>query len=69
MFAGLPSRLEKDVRELRVENMAKGDKSRADRFKLKIEDAPRRKNILLRSMPRGQKVAGEEGVRTKMRWN
>jgi len=46
MFAGLPSRLEKDVRELWVENVAKGDKSRAGKFKLKIEDPPRRKNMV-----------------------
>jgi len=46
MFAGLPSRLEKDVRDLWVENVAKGDKSRAGRFKLKIEDPPRRKNMV-----------------------
>jgi len=46
MFAGLPSRLEKDVRELWVEGVAKGDKSRAGKFKLKIEDPPRRKNMV-----------------------
>jgi len=46
MFAGLPSRLEKDVRDLWVEGVAKGDKSRAGRFKLKIEDPPRRKNMV-----------------------
>lgn len=46
MFAGLPSRLEKDVRELWMERVAKGDLSRASKFKLKIEDPPRRKNMV-----------------------
>merc|ERR1712228_913072 len=46
MFAGLPSRLEKDVKELWIENVAKGDRSRVGEFKLKIEDPPRRKNMV-----------------------
>jgi len=46
MFAGLPSRLEKDVKELWIENVAKGDRSRVGKFKLKIEDPPRRKNMV-----------------------
>lgn len=46
MFAGLPSRLEKDVKELWVQNVAKGDRSRVSKFKLKIEDPPRRKNMV-----------------------
>ena len=46
MFAGLPSRLEKDVKELWVQNVAKGDRSRLSKFKLKIEDPPRRKNMV-----------------------
>jgi len=46
MFAGLPSRLEKDVKDLWVEKVAKGDRSRLNKFKLKIEDPPRRKNMV-----------------------
>eukprot|EP00483_Globobulimina_turgida_P004909 UN04918 len=46
MFAGLPSRLEKDVKELWIDNVAKGDRSRIGKFKLKIEDPPRRKNMV-----------------------
>jgi len=46
MFAGLPSRLEKDVKELWITNVAKGDRSRIGKFKLKIEDPPRRKNMV-----------------------
>ncbi len=41
MFAGLPSRLEKDMKDLWVERVAKGDRSRLNKFKLKIEDPPR----------------------------
>jgi len=46
MFAGLPSRLEKDVKDLWIANVAKGDKSRLNKFKLRIEDPPRRKNMV-----------------------
>jgi actin-related protein 2 len=46
MFAGLPSRLEKDVKELWVKEVAKGDQRRLSKFKLKIEDPPRRKNMV-----------------------
>jgi actin-related protein 2 len=46
MFAGLPSRLERDMKELWVERIAKGDRARLSKFKLKIEDPPRRKNMV-----------------------
>jgi len=46
MFAGLPSRLVKDMKELWVERIAKGDKGRLGKFKLNIEDPPRRKNMV-----------------------
>jgi actin-related protein 2 len=46
MFAGLPSRLEKDVKQLWLTNIAKGDESRLSKFKLRIEDPPRRKNMV-----------------------
>lgn len=46
MFAGLPSRLEKDVKQLWVDRVAGGDSSRLNKFKLKIEDPPRRKNMV-----------------------
>jgi len=46
MFAGLPSRLERDMKELWVQRVAKGDRSRLSKFKLKIEDPPRRKNMV-----------------------
>lgn len=46
MFAGLPSRLEKDIKELWIKNIAKGNHSRINKFKLKIEDPPRRQNMV-----------------------
>ena len=44
MFAGLPSRLEKEVKELYVEHIGKGDPKSVNRLKLKIEDPPRYKD-------------------------
>jgi actin-related protein 2 len=46
MYPGLPSRLEKDIRELYLTKIAKGDKVRAEKFKLRIEDPPRRKHMV-----------------------
>mmetsp|Transcript_21330 Transcript_21330/g.37763 ORF Transcript_21330/g.37763 Transcript_21330/m.37763 type:complete len:390 (+) Transcript_21330:427-1596(+) len=46
MYAGLPSRLEKDIRELYLRKVLRGDSSRLNRLKLRIEDPPRRKNMV-----------------------
>lgn len=46
MYPGLPSRLEKDIKELYLEHNLKGDESRLSRFKLRIEDPPRRKHMV-----------------------
>jgi len=46
MYPGLPSRLEKEVRELYLKNVLKGDKKRLAKFKLRIEDPPRRKHMV-----------------------
>lgn len=46
MFAGLPSRLEKEVKSLYVEHVGKGDPKSVNRLKLKIEDPPRRKTMV-----------------------
>jgi len=46
MYPGLPSRLEKNLKELYLEKVLKGDTSRLDRLKLRIEDPPRRKNMV-----------------------
>jgi actin-related protein 2 len=46
MYPGLPSRLEKEMRSLYLQKVLKGDKSRLAKFKLRIEDPPRRKHMV-----------------------
>merc|ERR1719486_1627147 len=48
MLAGFPSRLESEVTNLYVENVLNGDRARLkkSKIKIKIEDPPRRKNIV-----------------------
>jgi len=46
MYPGLPSRLEKDIREFYAERVAKGNKDVISKFKCKIEDPPRRKHMV-----------------------
>jgi len=46
MYPGFPSRLEKEIRQKYLEQVLKGDESRMDKFKLRIEDPPRRKHMV-----------------------
>jgi len=46
MYPGLPSRLEKDIRSLYLEKVLKGDETKLKKFKLRIEDPPRRKHMV-----------------------
>jgi len=46
MYPGLPSRLEKELKDLILEKVLKGDASRLKKFKLRIEDPPRRKHMV-----------------------
>ena len=47
MYPGLPSRLEKELRGLFLEDVCQGDEKRLSKvFKLKIEDPPRRKHMV-----------------------
>jgi actin-related protein 2 len=46
MYPGLPSRLEKDIRELYLQRVLKGDRERLGKFKLAIEDPPFRKHMV-----------------------
>lgn len=46
MYPGLPSRLEKEIRELYLERVLKGDKTNMKKFKCRIEDPPRRKHMV-----------------------
>jgi len=46
MYPGLPSRLEKEIREFYLERCLKGDTSKIDKFQCHIEDPPRRKHMV-----------------------
>lgn len=46
MFPGLSTRLEKDLRQLYLERVLKGDKERARRFRCYVEDPPRRQHMV-----------------------
>ena len=43
MYPGLPSRLEREIKQLYLERVLKGDSDRLSKFKIRIEDPPRRK--------------------------
>lgn len=46
MYPGLPSRLEKEMKELYLDRILKGDTKALAKFKLGIEDPPRRKHMV-----------------------
>lgn len=46
MFPGLPSRLEREIKQLYLERVLKGDVQRLAKFKIRIEDPPRRKHMV-----------------------
>ncbi|KAG0369498.1 actin family [Gamsiella multidivaricata] len=46
MYPGLPSRLEKEVKQLYLTEVLKGDVQRFRNFKIRIEDPPRRKHMV-----------------------
>ncbi|XP_021360409.1 actin-related protein 2 isoform X1 [Mizuhopecten yessoensis] len=48
MYPGLPSRLERELKQLYLERVLKGDTSRlsSKKFKIRIEDPPRRKHMV-----------------------
>ncbi|RKP35257.1 actin family [Dimargaris cristalligena] len=46
MYPGLPSRLEKEVKQLYLTQVLKGDTSRLGKFKLQIDDPPNRKHMV-----------------------
>merc|ERR1711935_840550 len=46
MYPGLPSRLEKEMKDLYLERILKGDQKALAKFKLRIEDPPRRKHMV-----------------------
>jgi len=46
MYPGLPSRLEREIKQLYLERVLKGDTEKLSKFKIKIEDPPRRKDMV-----------------------
>jgi len=46
MYPGLPSRLEKDIKQFYFERVAKGNKEQLNKFRVRIEDPPRRKHMV-----------------------
>jgi len=46
MYPGLPSRLEREIKQLYLERVLKGDVSKLSKFKIRIEDPPRRKHMV-----------------------
>jgi len=46
MYPGLPSRLEKEIRDLYLSKVLKGKEEGLSKFKLRIEDPPRRKHMV-----------------------
>ena len=46
MYPGLPSRLEKDIKQRYLTDVLQGDKTRLSKFRLHIDDPPRRKHMV-----------------------
>ncbi|KAI6654578.1 Actin-related protein 2-B [Oopsacas minuta] len=46
MYPGLPSRMEREIKQLYLERTLKGDTSNIGKFKVRIEDPPRRKHLV-----------------------
>ncbi|KAK7685752.1 Arp2/3 complex subunit, actin nucleation center [Cerrena zonata] len=46
MYPGLPSRLEKEMKQLYLTRVLNNDPSRLNKFKIRIEDPPRRKHMV-----------------------
>ncbi|CAG0921018.1 unnamed protein product [Notodromas monacha] len=46
MYPGLPSRLERELKQLYVERVLKGDVEKLAKFKIRIEDPPHRKDMV-----------------------
>jgi actin-related protein 2 len=46
MYPGLPSRLEREIKQLYLERVLKGDAEKLAKFKIRIEDPPNRKDMV-----------------------
>ena len=50
MYPGLPSRLEREIKQLYLERVLKGDTERLSKFKIRIEDPPNLLHLKLLQM-------------------
>eukprot|EP01006_Ploeotia_vitrea_P009666 TRINITY_DN23598_c0_g1_i1.p1 TRINITY_DN23598_c0_g1~~TRINITY_DN23598_c0_g1_i1.p1 ORF type:complete len:394 (+),score=29.60 TRINITY_DN23598_c0_g1_i1:29-1210(+) len=64
LFPGLPTRIEKELKEKYLRDALKGDKTKLKNWKLNIDDLPARKNLVWM----GAAVCGEILQRDKRRW-
>lgn len=55
MFPGLPSRLEREIKQLYLQRILKGDVEKLSKFKIRIVDSPKRNDIVFQ----GASVLGE----------
>jgi len=46
MYPGLPSRLERELKQLYLERVLRGEREKLSKFKIRIEDPPRRKHMV-----------------------
>jgi actin-related protein 2 len=46
MYPGLPSRLQREIKQLYLQNVLKGDTERLSKFKIRIEAPPQRKHMV-----------------------
>ncbi|CAH2098879.1 unnamed protein product [Euphydryas editha] len=46
MYPGLPSRLEREIKQLYLERVLRNDSDKLAKFKIRIEDPPRRKDMV-----------------------
>lgn len=46
MYPGLPSRLEREIKQLYIERVLKNDTTNISKFKIRVEDPPRRKDMV-----------------------
>jgi len=65
MFPGFSSRLEKDLRALYLENVLRGDRSRAAKFRCNVEDSPRRQHMVFMG---GSMMAAAYEEEANSRW-
>ncbi len=70
MYPGLPTRLEKEVKQLYLARILKGDPARLGKFKIRVEDPPRRKHmVFLGGAVLGEIMKGKESFWvTKAEW-